>query len=188
MIELSEDQVANWLKNDFDKDAFIVVDEAQNYWPRNRKGLEPEMLKWIAEHGHHGYDVLLMGQLAKDVHTAWINRVNRKLQFIKKDVVGKADEYKWIMFHGSPDASGNVKFREVSKGDAKYEERYFGTYKSHSEGTENKENYVDDRANIFKTAFFRKWLPIYGVIAVCALGYVIYAFKGGLVQDEPKTG
>lgn len=185
LVELTEEQCHKLDQQEFEKDSFIFIDEAQNYWPRVRKPLEPDMMKWIAEHGHHGHDVLLMGQLAKDVHTAWINRVNRKLQFIKKDVVGKDGEYKWIMFHGSPDASGNVKFREVSKGDGTYEERYFGTYKSHSEGTENKENYSDDRANIFKSAIFRKWLPLYGAVAVVALGYVVYVFQGnGLVKEE----
>lgn len=186
LSELSEEQCQRFTENEFDKDSFIFVDEAQNYWPRQRKPLEPDMMKWIAEHGHHGHDVLLMGQLAKDVHTAWINRVNRKLQFIKKDVVGKVDEYKWIMFHGSPDANGNVKFREVQKGDAKYEEKYFGTYQSHSDGTENKANYNDDRANIWKSPVFRKWIPIYCVCALVGLGYIIYAFNGGLVKDPKK--
>jgi len=186
LFELTEEQCHNLAKQDFEQDAFIFIDEAQNYWPRTRKPAESDLMTFVAEHGHHGHDILLMGQLAKDVHTVWINRCNRKVQFIKKDVVGKADEYKWIMFHGSPDASGNVKFREVSKGDAKYDDRYFGTYKSHSDGTENKENYVDDRANIFKTAVFKKWVPIYIVVAVGALGFVIYAFSGGLAKTPPK--
>jgi len=186
MVELTEEQCRTFVDQKFDQDSFIFIDEAQNYWPRNRQSLAPDMMKWIAEHGHHGHDVLLMGQLAKDVHTAWINRVNRKLQFIKKDVVGKDGEYKWIMFHGSPDSAGNVKFREVSRGDGKYDERYFGTYKSHSDGTENKENYSDDRANIFKTAIFRKWIPLSIGVAVLSLGYVIYAFNGGLAKEQPK--
>jgi zona occludens toxin len=186
LVDLSEEQVRRFTQQDFAQDSFIIVDEAQNYWPMKRQPLEAELAKWIAEHGHHGHDVLLMGQLAKDVHKTWINRVNRKVQFIKKDVVGKENEYKWIMFHGAPDANGNVKFREVSKGDALYEEHYFGTYKSHSDGTDNKDNYRDDRANLFKTAAFRKWLPLYGVVALLALGFVIHTFRGGMLKEEPK--
>lgn len=186
IVSLSADQVRSWLKIDFEQDAFIFVDEAQDYWQRSRQPLSDEMMSWIAKHGHHGYDVLLMGQLLKDVHSAWVNRTNRKLQFIKRDVVGKENEYTWIMFHGSPDANGNVKFREVSRGKDTYDEKYFGTYKSHSDGTDNKANYVDDRANIFKTAVFRKWVPLYGAVALVALWYVYHAFTGGLAKSTEK--
>lgn len=183
LIHLTEEQCAKLSEQQFAKDSLIVIDEAQNYWQSGRAKLAPELLKWIAEHGHHGHDVLLMGQLLKDVHSSWMNRINRKVTFIKKDVVGKADEYKWIMYHGAPDNRGNVKFREVSRGDEKYDTRYFGTYKSHSEGTENKSTYADDRANIFRSKVFRKWLPLYGVAALAALAYVVWAFTGGLAGN-----
>lgn len=183
LLPLTEEQCLKLPEQQFAKDSLIVIDEAQNYWQAGRAKLAPELLKWIAEHGHHGHDVLLMGQLLKDVHSSWMNRVNRKVTFIKKDVVGKANEYKWIMYHGAPDNRGNVKFREVSRGDEKYDDRYFGTYKSHSEGTENKATYADDRANIFRSKVFRKWLPLYSVAALAALVYVVWAFSGGLAGN-----
>jgi zona occludens toxin len=187
LIELSETDVTTLEKYEFERDALIVIDEAQNYWQATRGNLNAELLKWIAEHGHHGHDVLLMGQLAKDVHRSWINRANRKVQFFKKDVVGKDNEYKWVVFYGAPDAKGSVRFTEVSRGDAEYDPRFFGCYKSHSEGTENKENYEDSRANVLKSAAFRRYLPAYIVFAVASFGYVIYAFSGGLLPEEKQA-
>jgi len=184
LIPLSEEQCAALPEQKFQQDALIVIDEAQNYWQSGRAKLAPELLKWIAEHGHHGHDVLLMGQLLKDVHTSWVNRVNRKVTFIKKDVVGKAGEYKWIMYHGAPDNKGNVKFREVSRGDHKYDDRYFGAYKSHSDGTTNKETYNDSRANVFKSPAFRKWIPIFGVCVIASIGFLFWAFKGGGLEKS----
>ncbi|MBS1188800.1 MAG: zot [Rhodocyclaceae bacterium] len=184
LSELTEEQCAKLEQQEFQKDALIIIDEAQNYWPQGRAQLPVPVLKWIAEHGHHGFDVLLMCQLLKDVHRAWVNRSNRKLQFIKKDVVGKANEYKWIMYHGSPDSKGNVKFAEVQKGDHPYEEQYFGAYKSHSDGTENKENYEDDRVNIWKSPMFRKWLPLLGLLGLLGFGYVMYLFNGGITAEK----
>jgi zona occludens toxin len=185
LVEITEEQVPNLDALAFPQDCFIVIDELQNYFPDSRGQLKPEIRKWIAEHGHHGWDVLIMGQVLKDCHKNWINRTNRKVQFYKKDVVGKDNEYKWVMYNGTPDKNGNVKFNEVSSGDAKYDPAYFGTYKSHSDGTENKGVYSDERANVFKTPFFRKWLPIYAVVALVALGVLINFFNGGMVPDKP---
>lgn len=187
LIELSEEDVQRLDQLDIENDSLVVLDELQNYWPSQKAPLSPGMTKWIAEHGHHGLDVLTMGQLLKDCHRTWVNRTNRKIQFVKKDMLGKPDEYKWRMFTGSPDARGNVKFVEVQKGDGKYDEKYFGCYKSHSEGTDNKGTYVDERANVFQSAMFKKWLPLLGVGVVSAIVYIVYLFNGGLAPSTPTV-
>lgn len=180
-IHLTPEQVREIWKLELDNDALIVIDELQNYWPQRRQPLDDGLRIWIAEHGHHGWDLLTMGQVLSECHKTWVNRTNRKIQFQKKDVVGKPNEYKWTMFLGKPDQNGVVKFTEISKGDGVYEEQYFGTYKSHSVGTENTDTYEDDRVNIWKSPIFRKWLPIFGLVFICAIGYLIYFFKGGMV-------
>lgn len=191
LVELTEQQVQKLPQLEIDKDSLVVLDELQNYWPQGKAQLPPDIVKWIAEHGHHGLDVLCMGQLLKDCHRTWVNRTNRKIQFIKKDVLGKPNEYKWIMYTGTPDSRGNVKFIEVQKGDLPYDQKYFGCYKSHSEGTENKDTYADDRVVIWNSPMFRKWLPIMGIFALCSLGYIVYLFNGGLAatpkQEPPKA-
>lgn len=187
LIELTEEDVHKLDQIEIENDSLVVLDELQNYWPAQKAPLSPGMTKWIAEHGHHGLDVLCMGQLLKDCHRTWVNRTNRKIQFVKKDMLGKPDEYKWRMFTGSPDARGNVKFVEVQKGDGKYDEKFFGCYKSHSEGTDNKGTYVDDRANVFQSAMFKKWLPILGVAVLVAIGYIVYLFNGGLAPATAQA-
>lgn len=187
LTELTEEDVHKLDQIEIENDSLVVLDELQNYWPSQKAPLSPGMTKWIAEHGHHGLDVLCMGQLLKDCHRTWVNRTNRKIQFVKKDMLGKPDEYKWRMFTGSPDARGNVKFVEVQKGDGKYDEKFFGCYKSHSEGTDNKGTYVDDRANVFQSAMFKKWLPILGAAVLAAIGYLVYLFNGGLAPATAQA-
>ncbi|MDR1996481.1 zonular occludens toxin domain-containing protein [Azonexus sp.] len=184
---LTEEDVQKLDQVEIENDSLVVIDELQNFFPNQRAPLSVGMTKWIAEHGHHGLDVLCMGQLLKDCHRTWINRTNRKIQFIKKDMLGKPDEYKWRMFTGSPDARGTVKFVEVQKGDGKYDEKFFGCYKSHSEGTENKGTYEDERANIFKSPMFRRWLPLMGIVMLVAVGWLIHIFNGGLVKAPEAT-
>lgn len=183
LIEITEEQMPKIWELAIPKDALIVLDELQNHWPQNRAPLPPPMMKWIAEHGHHGWDIVCMGQLLKDCHRNWINRTNRKVQFVKKDMLGKPNEYKWITFTGRPDKNGQVKFDEVAKGDGEYEERYFGCYASHSAGTANADTYEDDRANIWKSTTFRRTLPLVAVVGLLALAYIVYLFKGGLVEE-----
>lgn len=187
LIEITEEQMAKIWELPIPKDALVILDELQNYWPQNRAPLPPPMMKFIAEHGHHGWDILAMGQLLKDCHRNWINRTNRKIQFIKKDMLGQPDKYKWIMFTGRPDKNGQVKFDEVAKGDGTYEEKYFGCYASHSAGTANAETYEDDRANIWKSPMFRKWLPLTLLVGLIGLGYIIHLFRGGLAGSTPPA-
>ncbi|MCL2341252.1 MAG: zonular occludens toxin domain-containing protein [Proteobacteria bacterium] len=178
LTPLTEEDVQKLDQIDIDNDSLVVIDELQNYFPSQKAPLTAGMTKWIAEHGHHGLDVLCMGQLLKDCHRTWVNRVNRKIQFIKKDMLGKPDQYKWRMFTGSPDARGTVKFIEVQKGDGKYDSKYFGAYASHSEGTDNKGTYEDDRANVFKSRIFKKWIPLYVAVFLVAVFYVYRFFHG----------
>lgn len=188
LVELDETQVAR-VYEVVEKDSLLVLDELQNFFPRGRGALSPEMTKFIAEHRHHGLDILCMGQLLKDCHSTWINRVNRKIQFLNKDVLGKPNEYKWKMYNGTPDGNGNVKFAEVSAGSADYDPKYFGTYRSFREETENTERLTDQRAVVWNNPVFKKWLPILGVFSIVGLGYVVWLFSGGLGVSKapPKT-
>ncbi|MFT3847858.1 MAG: zonular occludens toxin domain-containing protein [Propionivibrio sp.] len=141
------------------KDAIVVIDEAQNYWPSQRQPLKPEMQRFIAEHGHDGLDIVLMGQCLSDVHPAWRRRVSQKVVFTKMEAVGQATRYTWISYK----ASSPEKFHESQKGPLlgeSYDPVVFECYKSHNDGTENKDTYKDPRGNIFNSAAFRYGLPI----------------------------
>lgn len=186
LVELDEEQVRDVYRH-VDKDALVVLDELQNFFPRTRQALSPEMTKFIAEHRHHGLDLLCMGQLLKDCHSTWINRTNRKIQFLNKDVLGKPNEYKWKMFNGAPDDKGVVRFSEVTGGSGEYDPKYFGTYRSFREETENTERLADSRVVVWNNPVFKKWLPILGVVVLAGLGYIGYLFNGGLAVAPSKA-
>lgn len=186
LIHLEVDDIPRLDQLALDNDSLLVVDELQNYFPAQRQPLSKGMTTFVAEHGHHGLDILTMGQVLKDCHKTWMNRTNRKIQFVKKDMLGKPNEYKWTMYTGSLDTRGNVKFTEVSKGDGTYDDKYFGCYKSHSDGTDNKGTYSDERANVFKSPVFRKWLPLLGIMVLASVGYLVYLFNGGLAKEVNK--
>lgn len=176
-----------------ENDAFVILDELQNFWPSTREKLNPDITKFITEHGHRGLDILCMGQDIKDIHNLWRRRVAQKVYFLKRDAAGKPDEFTSIIFKPVPKGR-DVVFEEVRsiKGQ-KYDQSYFGAYASHTEETSNKETLVDDRANVWNHPFIKKWLPLYGVVFVGAIIYVVYMFKsGGLVggtkpEKKPDT-
>ena len=185
LIPLSIDDVKGLAKYPFDKDALIVIDELQNFWPQGRLQLPEELRTFITEHRHSGFDILCMGQVLKDCHKTWVNRTNRKITFQQKDVLGKADEYKWTMYLGKLDQNGVVKFEEITKGDGKYDQTYFGTYASHKPDAENTETYEDSRVIIWNNPIFRKWLPLFGVVLLASIFYIVHLFKGGMAPEAP---
>lgn len=169
-------------------DCLLVIDELQNFFPQKRAPLDQDTIKFVAEHRHRGMDILAMGQLLKDCHRTWVNRTNRKYQFLNRDVVGKADEYKWRVFNGQPDSKGQVIFNEITGGKLPYDKSIFGTYKSFQDDTENTERLVDDRTNVYNSKAFRVYLPLVGLVALLGLGYVGYLFSGGgLAKSETKN-
>ncbi|HQR02508.1 MAG: hypothetical protein JSR19_01415 [Proteobacteria bacterium] len=166
-------------------DSFVIWDELQNFLPyqRGKKALaDPRLQQWIAEHRHHGIDVLFMGQVMTDCHTFITNRVDQLVVFQKRDVFGKANEYTCIV--KKPIRKGDkVAFETVSTSKAEYDPKYFGLYASHKPDTLNKETLTDDRANIWKRPIFRKWLPLYGLLLVAAVAYLWHFFHGGVANS-----
>lgn len=191
LFDLAEEEVLNTCRVvdgewKLPPDCLVVIDELQNFYPQKRAPLDAETTKFIAEHRHRGMDILVMGQLLKDCHRTWVNRTNRKVQFLNRDVVGKADEYRWKIFNGQPDSKGQVIFNEVTGGNLPYDKTLFGTYKSFQDETSNLERLADDRANVFKSKMFRVYLPAFAVLALIAVGYTIYLFRGGLSKTDTK--
>lgn len=160
-------------------DAFVVIDELQNFWPTSRARLGPEITQFVTEHRHRGLDVLCMGQVLADTHTMWRNRVDQNVFFFNRDAIGKPNSYRWSVRK----RESNGKFTEVTAGTAEYDPQYFGCYASHSEGTANTERFTDQRANIWSSAVVRRYLPVALGVGAIGLGFVIWLFRGGLVGN-----
>lgn len=157
------------------KDSLVVIDEIQDLHPSKRQPLSPEWSKYIASHRHEGLDIVLMGQDKRDVHPIWRRRIQRLLTFNKLQAVGADSSYRWVCL----EATSPEKFKEVSSGVRRYEKQYFGLYLSHTQGTQNKSVYKDDRANILKN----KKVQIV-VVAFFALGY--WGITNTIAFFQPK--
>lgn len=128
------------------KDSLVVIDEIQDLHPTQRQKLPAAWSKYIASHRHEGLDIVLMGQDRRDVHPMWRRRIQRLITFNKLQAVGAPTAYRWECWEATRPES----FKTVSSGLRKYDSKYFGLYKSHTDGTTNKSPYSDDRANILK--------------------------------------
>ncbi|MBS4051693.1 MAG: Zonular occludens toxin [Methylomonas sp.] len=161
-------------------DSLVVIDEAQDHWPVGVKSLDADITKFVTQHGHRGIDIIIMGQDNRDCHALWKRRIDQLFVFVKQDAIGRPTKYTWSSFK-----QNKGKFIKLNSGTGEYEEKYFGLYKSHTDGTLNKETKQDDRSNIFKSAIFRYYLPAFLVVLVVAMVYIYRFFSGGgLVKAE----
>lgn len=149
-----------WIEKTRDN-ALHVFDEAQNWWG-NRVKATPELTQFVTEHGHRGITVLLMGQSLKDVHALWRRRVDQKFVFLKLTALGTSKRYRVTVYKGQ----GNDEFVKVSDRVAKYDSRFFGTYKSHVGDDTITDTYTDDRINVLKTGAFKWGIPLALLLAI----------------------
>lgn len=165
--------------------SLVVLDEVQNFWPAQRQPLEPKMTRFITEHGHDGLDIIFMGQMISKVHSHLRGLVERKIYYLKKTALGKPNEYTASFYSVVPKGK-DVGFELIQTIDYKYDDAYFGAYKSHTDGTTNKDTFIDDRAIVWNSPLFRKWLPIAGVVTIGAIGYLAWFMQGGLTDSVIK--
>ncbi len=177
LVHITEEQVPA-IDEHVSNDSMVIIDELQNFFPTGRGKLTDGITKFVTEHRHRGLDIVCMGQSIADVHNLWRRRTQRKIQFLKMDMVGAENRYKWTAFQGSLNGKGDIAFTKIKSGTRKYEKKYFGSYASHQADTENTENYGDDRLNIFKTKTFTTVLPVFGLIVIGAIYYLTTFFSG----------
>lgn len=176
LIPLTREQVPE-IYNHVENDSLVIIDELQNFFPAGRQKLSDDMTQFVTEHGHRGLDILAMGQDLRDCHNLWKRRVAQKVTFVKLDAVGMENRYTWTIYK----ATTGEKFQKIRSGQRKYDKKYFGIYASHTDDTENTANFKDDRANIFKTPFFKYGLPAALVVAIVAVNHLV-----GFFQPDPE--
>lgn len=156
--------------------SLVLLDELQNFWPVGKGALQGPISKFVTEHGHRGIDILCMGQDLRDCHALWKRRVDRKVVFMKLDVLGAAGKYKWVMYK----AKSGERFEQVATGVQSYDKKYFGTYKSHVSEDTNTANYKDDRSVLWNS-FGMRLGAVFVVLSVIIGGW--YLKK----QFDPQT-
>jgi zona occludens toxin len=183
LVHITEDQVPT-IHQHVENDALVIIDELQNFFPAGRTKLSPEITQFVTEHGHRGLDIITMGQSLADCNNLWRRRTQRKIQFLKLDMVGRENSYKWTAFQGSLDGKGEITFTKINAGVKKYDPAYFGAYLSHQPDTENKDNLQDDRLNILKTKGMKYGLPSAVCVGIFAI-YHLYSFFQAPQQSQP---
>ncbi|MDE4916995.1 zona occludens toxin [Cupriavidus metallidurans] len=193
--EIPEDKVLEWATL-VENDSLVILDEMQNFWPYGAaRSMAQDQIKAIAEHGHRGLDIIGMGQLlsgAGGVHPNWVNRCDQKIVFEKQNGRGKDDTYRWTAYKGKHDGK-KIVFVKANSGVEKYDKKFFGTYRTRVEGSDNADTYQDGRTNIMTNPVIRKWIPLFGLALVAAIVFIVYLFKGGgmekgLVKNTKAPG
>tara|TARA_Y100001936_G_C16038889_1_gene650260 strand:- start:17 stop:1141 length:1125 start_codon:yes stop_codon:yes gene_type:complete len=166
------------------KDALIVLDEVQNLFPSERQKLSDEWNRYITEHRHDGLDIVLMGQDRRDCHSMWRRRIQRVITFNKLSAVGMDNRYRWVVL----EATRPEKYKETTSGTRTYHSKYFGLYKSHTDGTDNKSVYSDKRATVFAGKGLRYGAPAFVVALFFAFSTLSDFFtpKDDVVSDKPQ--
>jgi zona occludens toxin len=185
LIHIPEDKVQE-IPTLCENDSIVVIDEIQNFFPSGRAKVAEDITKFVAEHRHRGLDIVVMGQSIADVNNLWRRRTQRKIQFLKMDMIGQEGRYKWTAFQGTLDAKGEIRFTKVNGGVKKYDKQYFGSYASHQSNTENTDNYADKRLNIFNTAGFKFGVPAFLAAVAFAIYYLIGFFSGDTDLGQVK--
>lgn len=170
-IPLPEEGLEPAMFASIEDNSFVILDEAQNFWPTGRQKLSPPMTKLITEHRHRGLDFLLMGQLLKDVHATWRGRVDQKVVFNTLDGVGLAKRYSVNVMK----AKAPEKFESVLKTTGKYDPAFFGMYRSTVSSDINTTKYVDPRATVWAGWGMKLGIPL-ALCMACIGFYVAWGF------------
>lgn len=182
--DLNEDQKIAFIKVQFlnhqVKNSLWIFDEINQFFPPDRQPLPADWAKFVTEHGHLGIDVLIMGQDLAEVHATWRRRLQRYTRLTKLDMMGKVDEYHWASLTNV----GRGKFKQTAEGKKPYNKDYYGFYKSHVDGVQNKENYTDKRFNVIQPK--HKVIGFFFALALFLGGYFIYGFFTTAPAPEPS--
>lgn len=185
LIHIEPDQVTQIYKF-ITADALLVLDELQNFFPNVRTKLADDQMRFIAEHGHHGLDILILGQSFNDIHSAWRRRTERKVMFLKLTAVGSENSYQWTAYQAIPQNDRDPKWSKAASGVKKYDKTFFGAYASHSSGVDNKGAYGDGRFVIWNRKSLRYGLPL-AFLAGCFAIWWVWSFFTSPDKAPVKT-
>lgn len=154
-------------------DGLVILDEVQDFFPPNCK-LDADQTEFITQHGQRGIDIVLCGQSYRNVHVFWRDRIQRLIYFKKLSALGSESRYQWQM----QEKSGPNSWAKMGTGVRSYERKYFGVYKSHTDGTTNTGNLQDERAVIWNRPAVRYGIPLVLAIGLGAAWFASSLFTG----------
>ena len=163
-----------------------VIDECQHYFPSGLRqtALKPNVISFFTEHRHFSSDgfateIILITQDLSQVCNFVRNLVEETYRSKKLTFLGSSKKFVIDVYAGcvtGPKPSIKSKVRQIP---GQYKSEIYKYYQSHtkSEGkvTEQKQ---DDRANLFKSPFFRFVIPFFLVIMVVSFQKISAYFSG----------
>ncbi len=170
--QLTKEQVKN-VQVHVANDSLVVIDELQDFFPSGKTTFDAGVTEFVTQHRHRGIDIICMGQDSRDCHMLWKRRIDTLIRFVKRDAIGMPNSYTWTTYKQQAG-----KFVQLRSGKGTYDKKNFGLYASHSEGVGSIDAHKDDRTNVFKSAAFTVYIPVF-LIGLCFGLYYLYGFMTG---------
>lgn len=154
------------------KNAAIVIDEAASIYGV-KTSISSEVQDFFKEHGHLGIDLLLIDQDVRDINIIARRRVDFKTYFTKLDFISLSGRYKAV----TSKHLGSDKYEKLNHQILKYDPAIYELYSSHVDNSVIPLQYTDNRTSLFKSSFFRFWIPL-SFIVICGVILLLnYLYK-----------
>lgn len=154
----------------------LVIDELRLTFPNRGTCPARDFEPFLRYHRHMvsedgvACDVVFGTQLITDVHRDYRGLIERSYKFKKLSAVGLKSAYVYLVFEGSEQKKGT----EYSKGNGKFEAKYFELYKSYETDGDATEVQADSRSSLYSRTFV-----VVGAGALAAMavgGYFLWRF------------
>lgn len=160
------DFYSTW-RNDKGQGPLYVIDECHVPLPkadRGSPGTPAEVVQWFKLHRHFNSDVLLMTQRFRDMDQAIAGIIATMIKCRKADIIGNEKEYIRKVHAGYRGA-------EIQRNIRKYEDKYFGLYKSNTQSNGSAETGLQDVSPMIVKLRRFTW-----VFWAFAIAFLVYAF------------
>lgn len=165
----------------------VALDEVWRFWPRRGK-IEPRAENFLRMHGHFSHpvsgrtcDVVVISQRVADINEVVRGLLDETFVMKKLTAFGMPKAYSVFIYQCASTRKADL----IRSYQTKYNPKYFGFYKSHSQNTSSVaavEKTIDDRGNIFKRKFFVLGLPL-ALVGMIWGGFAAWSY----FHPKPKT-
>lgn len=163
------DYYDTWRHPDTGTGALFVIDEAQNVIPRGKTDVEVE--EWSALHRHFVSDVIFLTQSYGKLSQAIRDNIQIVYRLTKKVAWGQTDRYIRKVQDG-------IRGEVLNTTERKYNPKYFGLWRSQTQGGSGEEFAADDIVPFWKHWTFK------GAFVLLLVGSVL--FYNGITHDRKK--
>lgn len=148
----------------------FIIDECHVGMPK--LGTDLQVIEWFKLHRHFNVDVLLCTQKFRHMDQSIAELMGMLIRVRKADILGRKDSYIRKVFAGYQGAV-------ISTDERKYQDQYFGLYKSHTQGNSVAESIAADVTPMLVK--FKRFSRVFTVLVIC---FCVYAFWPGGAKSK----